>query len=165
MLLAVCLFISTGIAAADNALTVHAVEASAQIKPRTPNQRQLNLPSLELAVVAEIDCPTDTEAESVTISVADTHQRYGPEAILETTTLEALVSVPGSQLAPITSVEFCIAGAPTDEKSLLVPGVASAQVSLRCRSESSSSVYFAAVALPLKLECVSDENQESSTDR
>lgn len=163
VLLTVCLGGTLNTAAADSLLTVHANEASAQIQPR--EQGQITLPSLDLSLIAAFACPADAEAESVTISVADTHKRYGPEELAGATALEVSINVPAGQIAPIASAEFCHDGGPVDERELLVPGVATAHVSLRCRSETVSSIDFASVALPLRLHCLSEENQDSSTDR
>lgn len=163
ILLAACLGSTLNTASADGLLTVHANEASAQIEAR--EQGQITLPSLDLSLIAAFACPADAEAESVTISVADTHKRYGPEDLADTTALEVSVNVPAGQIAPIASAEFCHEGGPVDESELLVPGVATAHVSLRCRSESGSWIDFASVALPLRLHCLSEENQDSSTDR
>jgi len=163
VLFAACLGIATRIAVADSLLTLHANEATAQIEPR--EQGQIVLPSLDVSLLATFDCPADDEAESVTVSVADTLRRYGLEEIANTTTLEASISVPAGQIAPISSAEFCRNDATPDERGLLVPGAATAHVSLRCRGESQSSLYFASVALPLRLYCKSEGNQDSSTDR
>lgn len=165
ILLAACLCVTTEISTADSLLTLQANEAIVQIKPRNPDEKRVNPPSLELSVVASFSCPADAEPESVTVSVADTYKRYGPEEIANTATLEALVTVPGSQLSPIASADFCVDGGSTDEQGLLVPGVATAQISLRCRGESSSSVHFSSVALPIRLLCVFDESQEPSAAR
>jgi hypothetical protein len=163
ILLAAYLAGTLNTASADSLLTVHANEASAQIEPR--EQGQITLPSLDLSLIAAFACPADAEAESVTISVADTHKRYGPEELANTTVLEVSVNVPAGQIAPIASAEFCHDGGPVDERELLVAGVATAHVSLRCRGQTGSSVDFASVALPLRLHCLSEENQDSSTDR
>lgn len=165
VLLAACLCVTTQISRADSLLTLQANEAIVQVEPRSPDEKRVNPPSLELSVVASFNCPADAEPESVTFSVADTYKRYGPEEVATTPTLEALVAVPGSQLSPIASADFCIDGESTDEQGLLVPGVATAHVSLRCRGESSSSVHFSSVALPIRLLCVFDEPQEPSATR
>lgn len=99
------------------------------------------------------------------VSISDTHKRFGPDDIGDKAALDVRVSVPANQIAPVTVADFCIAGEPGVEKGLLVPGIATAQVSLRCRSENESFVYFKSAVLPVRIECDSDENQEASTDR
>lgn len=150
---------------ADEALTVHATEANIQITPRDPGQLQTVLPALDIAVVAQFNCTKDGTAESLTVSVADTHVRFGSEEIADTTSLEASLRVPATQIAPIAATGFCIKNSPPELEELIVPGVASAQVSLRCHSARGPSVHFASVSLPLRLDCESDESQESSPDK
>jgi len=165
-LLAAALSCAPEIVAADTALTLHAKEAVAQIESRNGDRPRIRLPTLELHLRASFTCPADTTADSLTVSVSDTHRRYRAEEIASTTSLEASLRVPADQFAPILAPDFCINVAPIDEHGLLLPGVATAQVSLRCHSETNaSSVHFASVALPLRLYCLADGDQESSTVR
>lgn len=157
--------IATAVATADDMLTVHATEANAQISPRNPGQAQAVLPALDVEVIAELNCAPGATAESVTFSVADTHIRFDASEIDDATTLKTSLHVPASQIAPISSADFCIDGTPMEIMELLLPGVASAQVSLHCRRETISSMHFASVALPLRLSCEPDEIQSSSTDK
>lgn len=157
---------TTEIVAADTVLTVHATEATAQIDSRNANRPHTRLPTLELTLHASFSCPADTTVDSLTVSVSDSHKRYSANEIANTTSLKASLRVPSDQFAPISAPDFCIDGAPIDEHGLLLPGVATAQVSLRCHSETeSSSVHFVSVALPLRLYCLADGDQESSTVR
>lgn len=165
-LLTASLLYAPQIVAADTVLTVHANEATAQIVSRNGDRPHTRLPALELSLRASFSCPADGTADSLTVSVSDTHRRYGAEEIADATSLEASLRVPADQFAPILAPDFCINGAPNDERGLLLPGVATAQVSLRCHSETeSSSVHFASVALPLRLYCLADGDQEPSTVR
>lgn len=153
---------------ADNTvLTLHANESLAQIQRRDVNSSQATLPAVELSLQASFTCPPDTLAESITVSISDTFQHYGPEEISSTDSLETKLSVPANQFAPVFAPDFCVDGMPPDEDGLLLPGIATAHVSLRCSGESvSPSVHFASVALPLRLHClVEDGGQGSSVDR
>lgn len=163
--IAACLCVTTESAVADAPLTLQANETSAQLVSREQGPEQVSLPSLEFSLIAEFECPSETDVESVTVSIADTHERFGPNEISDKMALEVRVDVPANQIAPVTVSDFCINGGPGDENGLLVPGIATAQVSLRCRSENELSVYFASVALPLRLYCEPNENQEASIDR
>lgn len=164
-LLAAYLCVATTIATADGVLTVQATEASAQILPRDPGQQQTALPSLDIGVIADVSCAVGARAESITVSVADTSIRFGAAEIAEADTVNASLRLPANQIAPISSANFCIRGESSEDTELLLPGVASAQVSLLCRSESTSSMHFASVVLPLRLHCDTDENQGSSPDK
>lgn len=164
-LLAAYLCIATTIAMADDVLTVHATEASTQISPRNPGQRLTTLPSLDIGVIADVNCAVGARAESITVSVADTSIRFGAAEIAEADTINASLRLPANQIAPISAAGFCIQGASSENTELFLPGVASAQVSLLCRSESTSSIHFASVALPLRLHCDIDAHQGSSPDK
>jgi hypothetical protein len=165
ILLAACLCLTTELFAADDALTLHAKETSAQLAPREQGPQQVSLPSLEFSLLATIACPSGTNVESVTVSIADTHKRFGPDEIPDKSALDARISVPANQIAPVTVSDFCVSEEPGDKNGLLVPGVATAQVSMRCRSENELSVYFNSAVLPIRLHCVFDKNQGASTDR
>jgi hypothetical protein len=163
--LAACLCIATTIATADDVLKVHATEASTQISPRDPGQQQTALPSLDIGVVAVIGCVDGATAEAMTVSVADTSIRFSRAEISEADTVNATLRLPANQIAPISAASFCVRGESSEVTELLLPGVASAQISLLCLSETTSSMHFASVALPLRLHCVADENQNYSPDK
>lgn len=160
------LFLMAECVAADAALTVHANEAAIQLEPRDESQRQISLPTLDLSLTASFSCEADGEAESLTVSVLDTHTRYGRDDIAGAASVDAVLRVPATQFSPIAIPDFCIIGTSADDKGLLIPGIASAQVSLRCRGGAGlSSVHFASATFPLRLGCSPDQVQDSSTDR
>ena len=146
--------LASAVALADTELIVSADEALARVKP---NSSQLTrLPSLEFSVHAEFECEDGGVAESLTISVADAHERHVPEP--EAKSLRTIVTVPRNQIAAVTTGEFCASEDGGGE--LLLSGVATAQFSLRCRDESSASISYASLGLPLRLVC----DQESSAE-
>ncbi|MGI9232010.1 MAG: hypothetical protein ACR2RD_00130 [Woeseiaceae bacterium] len=155
---------------ADGTLTVRAKEAHAQLERRDATLTQVLLPKLEVGLSATAECPIGTEAESLTIGVSDTHQHYRAEQLDDAGTLDTKVSVPASQLAPVSIPGFCVRGEAIEEKAdqgLKLPGVATAQVSLQCRSNTNStSVYFTSIPIPVRLYCrADDEPAPSSEDR
>jgi len=164
-LLAAYLSLSAMTASADSLLTLHANEASAQIEPHDQLEMQVRLPSLEVSLLARFNCPLDAAAHSITVSVADSHRRYGPEEIADADRLEISIDVPATQIAPVSLTNFCVEGTPMKEAYVLLHGVATAQVSLHCRKQSDASLHFASAALPLRLFCGADENQVSSADK
>jgi len=143
---------------ADAELAVHVQEARAEILPRTQGQKHTRLPVLQFSVRADFACNKDAVAESVTISVADAYKRYAPAAGEET--FETDITVPRNQIAAVATGDFCMAGDTDGE--LLLAGVATAQVSLRCRSENSVSIRFASQRLPLRLVCSRRDAQDPS---
>jgi len=147
-------------ALADADLSVRADEAQARILPRENPRQQTRLPSLQFSVRAVFACPDDAVAESITIGVADAYKRYLPEA--GDKALEAVITVPGDQIASIAIGEFCVEGNTATE--MLLGSVATAQVSLRCRDATGPSVRFASSRLPLRLECQRDEAQDPSVE-
>lgn len=160
------LFLMAECAAAGPSLTVHANEASVQLQPRDETLQQVRLPALDLSLTASFSCEPNSEAESLTVSVLDTHRRYGQDDLSSTASIDVVLSVPATQFAPISVPDFCVGDADAADTSLLIPGVASAQVSLRCRSDSGSpSVHFASATLPLRLGCSPNNAQDSSADR
>ena len=163
--LAVLLCIGTAIAAADTALTLHATETSLLVAPRNSNQTYVNLPALDVAVIAEFSCAAGVAAESITVSVADTHIRFNSEEITDATSINATLRLPANQIAPISIQDFCVTDVASEIEDLLIPGVASAQVSLRCGSKDKSSIHFASIALPLRLHCESAKSQDRSSVR
>ena len=165
-LLLAILFCAPAIVSAETALTVLAIEATSQIERRDKDHQRTRLPSLELTLRAAFTCPADTTADSMTVSISDTHRRYDFDKDTETRSLEASLRVPAEQIAPVTAPDFCVKDGPVDDQGLLLPGIATAQVSLRCRNEADiSSVHFASVVIPLRLHCQADHNQDSPSDR
>ncbi len=151
---------------AETVLTVHAIEASTQIERRDKDHQRTQLPSLDLTLRAVFNCPADTTADSLTVSISDTHRRYDLGKDTETTSLEASLHVPAGQIAPVTAPDFCLHDEPVDNHGLTLPGVATAQVSLRCRDDADvSSVHFASVVIPLRLHCLAERSQDSPSDR
>ncbi len=152
-------------ASADVELTLHVNEASTQIEPHNQLDTQVRLPSLEVSLLARFNCPPDAVAHSITVSVADSHRRYGTEEIADADMLEISIDVPATQIAPVSLTNFCVEGIPMKEAFVVLHGVATAQVSLHCRKQSDASLHFASAALPLRLFCGGDDNQVSSADK
>ncbi len=142
---------------ADAELAAYAGEARAEIRPREEDLA-IRLPRLDFSVRAEFSCPENAVAESVTISIADAYQRYAPDE--DEASLDAVITVPARQIAPIAADDFCAVGDGSDEE-LLLTGVATAQLSLRCVAEGARSVSFTSLQLPLRLVCKGDQDPSS----
>ena len=134
--------------------------ASVRISARPTGTPAIYGPTVTFAVLAQFDCPGDTIAESVVVSIADTFWRGIPAAGEGSVT--ASLAVPGDQIVPMDTGDFCLAGATTSGEELLLPAVATAHVSLRCRDESGLAVHFASVAMPLRLSCDVEGTQDES---
>ena len=145
-------------ASADAELVAYAREARAEITPHG-DRRQVRLPKLDFSLRAKFACPDDGVAESVTISIADAHEHYAPGEGDDS--VQATITVPANQIAPIATGDFCMDGDSGGDEVLLT-GVATAQLSLRCLTQSGRRVSFASLRLPLRLVCKGDEDQEPS---
>ncbi len=147
---------------ADAELAAYASEARVEVSPRDTG-RAIRLPPLDFSVRAEFDCADEAVAESVTISVADTFQRFTPGDGDDS--FDAVIRVPRNQIAPIPARNFCMGNSTGDndgKEELLLTGVATAQVSLRCVTGDTRSVSFSSLSLPLRLVCQAGGDQESS---
>ena len=162
MLSPVAVFSSDG-----GAFAVQVKESIATLEPGDAIRREIRLPAIDVAIVTSIECPANATAFSLIVSVSDTHKHYGPEALADAVSLEAALTVPAHQLAPVVIPEFCVKGAPVEEQSLRLDGVATAQLSMRCRDENdSATVQFTSVPIPVWLYCSPDGEPESpSTDK
>lgn len=150
------LLLAGATALADAELVVRADETLAHVEPNAGQQTRL--PTLEFSVHAQFSCGDGAVAESLTISVADAHERHVPGA--DQGALQAIVTVPRNQIASVTTGDFC--GDTDSGGDLLLAGVATAQVSLRCRNEDSSAISYASLGLPLRLVCDQDSSAEVS---
>lgn len=166
-LLAAVLFSPSGIPAADPVLTVHAKKAIVQLQPRDALRQQVTLPALDIAILASFDCPDANRALSLTLGISDTHQYFGPDLLASDASVEASFKVPASQLAPVSVPDFCVLGKPVNDSGMPLPGLATAQASLRCGGDSgTTSVHFDSVTVPAMLYCVAEEDSEfPSPDR
>lgn len=141
-------------------LILHVHETSVRIGARPTAALAMYGPAVTFGVIAQFDCPGDTTAESVAVSIADTLWR-GTPADGENSVTATLV-VPGDQIVPMETGDFCLGETARSEDELLLPAVATAHVSLRCRDANGSAVRFASVAMPLRLVCEVEENQVES---
>ena len=161
---------ATGIfsaAAADGNIVVAARETTVVVPARAAGLELANLPAIEFALRAAIQCKG--EPVSVTLSIADTFMTIGRDALLDQRAAEATVKVPADQLILAASTEFCVAEDSAASDELLLPGFTTAHASLRCTKDDVESLHFASAPLQLRLSCASEPDalQEASdeTDR
>lgn len=150
-----------------DALTVQVEESTANLEPGDAMRREVRLPALDVAITASFECPASAKVTSLTVSVSDTHQYFGPEVLADAISLEAAFSIPARQLAPVVISNFCVTGGRADAQGLRLHGVATAQVSMRCRDENdSASLHVTSLPIPVRLYCRPDAAPEaSSTDK
>jgi len=161
-LLGAMLFSPTGISASGGILTVLATEAIVEIRPGAALRHQLALPGLDVTLLATFNCQNGNKAASLTVSISDTYQYYGPDLLGDAASFEASFNVPANQLAPVSVPGFCIEGRPAGNRRMLLPGIATAQASLRCGGDDgTASVHFDSVAVPVTLYCVEEDSSDS----
>lgn len=158
---------------AGNPLLVHPQAAVAEIPAQPAGRRLVVLPALEFEISVAAQCKAGARAETISISVADTHTVYRVDGSNGKATFEATLRIPRLQLAPLATQGFCIG----DElnsgtvQSLLIRAAMTAQVSLRCAREDGPSMHFEAVPLDIMLICASagdvaeGQPQDASGDR
>lgn len=149
-------------AAAAGDIVIAAQETTALVTPRTADLKLVNLPSLEFGVRAAFKCKG--EPVSMTLSIADTHQTLRQEQLADVRAVEFRLNVPPRQLALAASSPFCVADDPQTSDELVVPGLATANASLRCAGDGGDSVHFASAPLQVRLVCArpADEDQAPS---
>lgn len=162
------LFVATGYistAFAGESVVVAAKEAEVVVTPQAANLKLIELPALDFGLRATIKC-TGT-AESLTLSIADTYTTLQQDAIADQRSADVVLTVPVPQLTLAASSGFCLKDDLESADELLVPGLAMAHASLRCRNEEGATVHFASAPLQVRLRCSrpSTEDQDSSSDR
>ncbi len=140
-------------------IVVAAPETEAAVAPREAAMQLVNLPALEFALRAAFKCKG--KPVSMTLSVADTFRTLDGDALAGLRATEAALSVPPQQVVLAASKDFCIAGDPETANEMLVPGLATVHVSLRCETGAGPSFHFASAPLKVRLVCV----RETSTDQ
>lgn len=138
-------------------LAVQATEAVAQITPHAVGQRQIVLPTVSFSVQIRFACAGSAVPTLLSVGIADTLYRHAP--LDGERSRLAIVEVPSKQIAPVNIGSFCVAGRASKGDDLLLPGVASAQVSLRCNLNTRSTRKVASVPLPLRLICEPGRDQ------
>lgn len=150
---------------ADGKVTITAKDAAAHVEPHAARLKLINLPALEFNLHASVKCSGD--AESLTLSVADTVTTLDSEALADRQSAEASLNVPARQVALAASSHFCLEDDASSADELVVPGFMTAHASLRCADEDGITAHFASAPLQIRLVCVrgTDEDQEPSEDK
>lgn len=150
--------VPTGTALADGTIIVAAHETEIAVSPRPARMELVNLPQLEFALRAAIQC--EGEPVSVTLSIADTYETISGEDLADARAAETTLRVPARQLALAASSRFCVADDPESTNELLVSGFATAHASLRCESGDTSSAHFASAPLQVRLSCEREPQED-----
>ena len=149
---------------------VHDIELTVDIPtvtvtPRPPGRITMRLPGLTYALTVAVYCEANWQPDSVSISVADSGASLDAEQLQADRELKLELRIPSNQIPPLRIENFCIAGGmktpdTTTRNRITVPGVMSAQASLRCANESAQSTMYVAKPLDVVLECAVTEPAE-----
>ncbi len=139
--------------------------ATVSVSPADAGRRQIELPALEYEFSVYVHCEAPAKSARLSVTVADTRNRFDlPEAAASGSVNESLL-IPASQLAPVITDGFCVDDDEASHNSLLVEGLLTSSLSLRCSAESEDTIHFASESLAVRLECVevSEDYETSST--
>lgn len=153
-------------AAADETprLSVEASPARVEVEPGPPGMRQIALPDLDFLLSIRPDCAGGRPV-SISISVADASETLGAEDLAGHSDVEAKVSLPAQQTAPLPVDRFCAADDSADASRPAVRAVRdafTAHLSLRCARDGKPSMVYVTVPLSLELACTIPEDQPRS---
>jgi hypothetical protein len=159
-LFAAASYIPTAIA--GESVVIAAQETEAFVAPRAARLRVIDLPALDFGLRAAFTCKG--QAESLTLSIADSFTTLDAEALTDQRAAAAALTVPASQVALAASSTFCLEDDPASADLLLVPALTTAHASLRCSNDDGATVHFTSTPLQVRLRCnrPSADDQESS---
>ena len=158
---------SITIGAASSTAPVHNIEITADVptitvSPRRPGRTSMQLPSLTYELSVIVECEANWHPESVSISVADSRATLTADQLQTSTRPGLKLLIPSNQIAPLRVEYFCIVGGGDEPgtvrpNTITIPGVMSAQASLRCVTESTKSTMYVSKPLDVILECATPE--------
>lgn len=145
---------SPGEEPSDNRLLVDTDAALVTVSELPSGRHSMRLPSLEFAIRLEPRCAVGTDADSISVSVADTRLRIGRDALAEQPVIETTIRVPREQIGPLVIRDFCVAGDDAANGSeLRVRDALTVQLSLKCTDESRQSIIYQTESLAITLIC------------
>jgi len=167
LLLAALTLADLALSESETRLSVSAAAATATVAELPAGRRPVALPELVYKFVIEFECAAPMQAESISISVADSQRTLRTSEIAGLATISSNISVPREQLSPLVLDGFCqvadIDMAPLTE--LAVADAFTAHVSLLCAGEGQQSIHYAARTLGLNLQCVLPKEDAAGIDQ
>ncbi len=138
----------------DDRLLVDADAALVEVSELPSGRHTMRLPSLEFAIRLEPRCAAGTDADSISVSVADTRLRIGRAALAEQPVIETTIRVPRDQIGPLVIEDFCVAGDDAaNGTEMRVRDALTAQLSLKCTDEGRQSIIYRTESLAITLIC------------
>jgi hypothetical protein len=135
--------------------------ASIEVSARPAGRQPIRLPDLEFEVRLEPRCAAGMNADSISVSVADTRLHIGRQMLAEQPVIETKIRVPRKQIGPLAIEDFCVAGddAPNDTLRR-VRDALTAQLSLTCANDSRQSIIYKTEALVITLICETEATDQ-----
>ena len=141
-------------------LAVEADPAVASISRLQGGRQLVRLPELVFNLRIDAHCGHGGEAQSISVSVADTRKTISGDELADRGMLHTSVTVSPRQIAPLAVQEFCVSD-DAPGQSLLLGTALTAQVSLRCAREDKESILFDARSLDIRLVCEAGDDPET----
>lgn len=166
-LVALAIVMSPAHSAPESQLAVRTTTATAIINEVAAGRRLIALPELSYEFAIDLQCAGETQAESISISVADTRHTLGAAEIAGQSTVEAGITIPRQQVAPIAIDNFCQLQEyeETAFAELMVDAAFTAHISLLCKGEEQLSIVYTTAGLALKLQCGQADDAAATTDQ
>ena len=138
-------------------IIVNARPADVRIGSLAPETRLILLPALEYTLTIEPQCAPDMQAESISISIADTRKTIRGIELDEQPVLETTIRIPRKQVGPLAVDDFCRSDqSGTTPASVRVADVFTAQLSLSCVGEEARTIVYVSEPLDVNLQCHRD---------
>lgn len=134
-------------------LVIAAEPATIELAPQAGERHLMRLPGLEFPARITPACPADTRIHSVSVTIADSTHVYRGADFGSGTFIDAVLSVPARQVAPLTVAGLCVAGSDNPAHRVLVPAVLTAHASLRCAADTGDTVHYATLGLGVEFVC------------
>jgi hypothetical protein len=150
-------------------LLVDAQAAIVEIDAVAEDRQLIKLPNLQFELAIKPMCGAAGRVESISVSAADTRQSYSANDINEQSVVNAPISIPSRQLAPLRIGDFCRTAIANNAEDLemTIRGALTAHLSLRCLNDEEQSITYVSQALDVVLRCnnVDDASIESPEDQ
>jgi hypothetical protein len=143
-------------------LHVDAAAAIVQIEPLAVGRKLIRLPALEFELSIDAACALDSDAESLSISVADTRKTISGDGTANISGQPIRFLVPARQVSPIAVYGFCPHAGESSE--LLIRDAVTTHLSLRCSGADGESITYASYGLDVLLRCATPVSSQGDPE-
>lgn len=129
------------------------VAAEVAIDPVPAGRRLIQLPGIEFPLRLAPACASGQAFDSLSISIADTRKTFSAAEFASAAVLETRLQIPGRQIGPIAVDGFCVTASSAPPATVNITDAFTANVAVRCNSETQQFVSYATLALEIMLVC------------